>query len=103
MFETYEDVILYPDHVAAPQVGGRKRRHEQLLGLPVVSLANLSSAVQHNPLQQGSVDLDLAPADSRQLPALRLHHLVLRDVLDSLQQEQCKKALSFNVSFAAAQ
>ena len=67
--ETYKDVVLYPDEVAAPQVGRGKRRHEQLLGLPVVRAAHL----------------DLAPADRRQLSALRLHHLVLGDVLNCLK------------------
>ena len=67
--ETYKDVVLYPDEVAAPQVGRGKRRHEQLLRLPVVRAA----------------DLDLAPADRGQLPALRLHHLVLGDVLNCLK------------------
>ena len=67
--ETYKDVVLYPDEVAAPQVGRGKGRDEQLLGLPVVRAA----------------DLDLAPADGGQLPALRLHHLVLGDVLNCLK------------------
>ena len=29
--DTHKHVILYPDQVTASQVGGRKRRHEQLL------------------------------------------------------------------------
>ena len=45
-----------------------------MLGLPVVSAASS----------------DLAPADSRQLPALGLHHLVLGDVLDGLQEKNVK-------------
>ena len=67
--ETYKDVVLYPDEVAATQVGRRKRRHEQLLRLPVVRAARP----------------DLAATDRRQLPGLSLHHLVLRDVLDRLK------------------
>ena len=54
--------------MAATQVGRRKRRHEQLLRLPVVRAARP----------------DLAATDRRQLPGLSLHHLVLRDVLDRL-------------------
>lgn len=67
--ETYKDVVLYPDEVAAPKVGRGKWRHEQLLRLPVVR----------------APDLDLAPADRGQLPALGLHHLVLGDVLNCLK------------------
>ena len=70
--DTHKHVILYPDQVTASQVGGRKRRHEQLLWLPVVSAPRS----------------DLASADGRQLPALRLHHLVLGDVLDCLKLNQ---------------
>ena len=55
--------------MAAPEVGGGEGRHEQLLGLPVVGLARPDLAARHR----------------RQLPRLRLHHLVLRDVLDRLQ------------------
>ena len=65
---TYEDVVLDSDDVAAAEVGRRQRRHEQLLVLPVVRLARP----------------DLAPADGRQLPRLRLHDLAPGDVLDGL-------------------
>ena len=57
--------------MAASEVGGGEGRHEQLLRLPVVSGARL----------------DLAAADGGQLPALRLHHLVLGDVLDGLARQ----------------
>ena len=66
---TYEDVVLDPDHVAAPEVGGGEGRHEQLLRLPVIRLAGPDLAARHR----------------SQLPRLRLHHLVLCDVLDCLQ------------------
>jgi len=56
--------------VAAPEVGGREGRHEELLRLPVVRGARL----------------DLATGHRRQLARFRLHHLVLRDVLDRLSE-----------------
>ena len=68
---TYKDVVLDPDHVAAPEVGGREGRHEELLRLPVVRGARL----------------DLATGHRRQLARFRLHHLVLRDVLDRLNKD----------------
>ena len=67
---TYKDVVLDPDHVAAPEVGGWEGRHEELLRLPVVRGARL----------------DLATGHRRQLARFRLHHLVLRDVLDRLNK-----------------
>jgi len=77
---TYEDVVLYPNDVAAPQIGGRQRRHEELLVLPVVGLARL----------------DLPAAHAAQLSRLGLHHLAPGHVLDGLRKDK-KSAL--NTSF----
>ena len=56
--------------MAAPEVGGRQRWHEELLVLPVV----------------GRVALDFAAAHRRQLSRLRLHDFASRNVLDGLKR-----------------
>ena len=55
--------------MAAPEVGGRQRRHEELLVLPVIR----------------RVALDLPAAHRRQLARLRLDDFAASDVLDRLK------------------
>ena len=55
--------------MAAPEVGGGQRRHEELLVLPVVR----------------RVALDFAAAHRRQLSRLRLHDFASCNVLDGLK------------------
>ena len=55
--------------MAAPEVGGGQRRHEELLVLPVVR----------------RVALDFAAAYRRQLSRLRLHDFASCNVLDGLK------------------
>ena len=64
----HHDVVLYGDEAAAPEVGGRQRRHGQLLVAPLVRLAGPHLAARH-------------PA---QLPTLRAHQLGLGEVVDRL-------------------
>lgn len=42
--KTYKDVVLYPDDVAASQIGRRQRWNVQLLVSPVVRLTGLDFA-----------------------------------------------------------
>ena len=62
--------------MASPEVGGRKRRDEQLLVLPVVRLRGL----------------DLAPTHGRQLTRLRLDDLTPGDVLNGLEEDEERKS-----------
>ena len=55
--------------MAPPEVGGRQRRHEELLVLPVIR----------------RVALDLPAAHRRQLARLRLDDFAASDVLDRLK------------------
>lgn len=66
--ETYKDVVLYSDNVAASQIGRRQRRNVQLLVSPIVRLTGL----------------DFASVEWGQLPSFRLHHSIFRHVLNSL-------------------
>jgi len=77
-FCSYIDVVLNPDEVASPQVGGRQRRHIELLVQPLVFFSRL----------------DFASGEGGQLPGFRLHDFAPGQVLNRLQQftRACKEA-----------
>ena len=67
---TYEDIVLYPNDVAASQVGRRQWRNVELLISPVVRFAGF----------------DFAPVERSQLSCFRLDDSVFSHVLDRLHK-----------------
>ena len=71
-----------------PQIGWGERGNEELLRLPVVSVAGPDFAwwQKWESVKMTKFEEKFTSGDGCQLPGLGLHHLVLRDVLDRLQQ-----------------
>lgn len=71
-WSAYKDVVLYPDDVAASQIGRRQRRDVQLFISPVVRFASF----------------DFTPVERCQFSRFGLDHSIFRHVLDSLMVQE---------------